>query len=217
MEFQMDNWYYFTWLCGDHILEQHIHNIDVINWMKQGHPIRARGMGGCQTARTSDCGEIFDHHAVEFEFADGSRMYSQCRHIRGCWDSVSEHAVGTKGSVDTADGREYIITGANAWQFKGKPDKSPYQVEHDDLFNAIRNNQPYSEIEYGLNSTLTAIMGRMATYTGQTIEWDQALNSAVNLAPDEYTWDAKPKPTIGADGLYPMAIPGDPEWIKRSV
>ncbi len=99
-------------------LEQHIHNLDVINWVKQGYPVKAIGMGGCQSPRNSNEGEIFDHHAVEFEYADGSRLYSQCRHIKGCWDSVSEHAVGTRGSVDTADGGAFVIKGPNAWQNK---------------------------------------------------------------------------------------------------
>ena len=213
MQFQMDNWYYFTWLCGDHIVEQHIHNLDVINWVKQGHPIRAYGMGGCQSPRNSDCGEIFDHHAVQFEYADGSRCYSECRHILNCWDSVSEHVQGTTGTADISG---YKITGPNKWQHKGK-DPNPYQVEHDDLFHAIRNDLPYNEAEYGAHSTLTAIMGRMATYSGKVIDWDKALNSEVNLAPAEYSWDAKPKPEVGADGLYPMPIPGDARWAGKII
>ncbi len=217
MEFQMDNWYYFTWLCGDHIVEQHIHNLDVINWMKQGYPVRASGMGGCQSARNSDCGEIFDHHAVEFEYADGSRCSSQCRHIKGCWDSVSEHAVGTKGSVDTADGRDFVIKGSHAWKYKGKQTMSPWQAEHYPFFDAIRNNKDYNEAERGALSTMTAILGRMATYSGRIIEFDKALNSELVLAPDTISWDAKPKPQCGSDGLYPMPIPGDPEWLKHIV
>src|SRR5580658_6621884 len=98
MEYQMRNWYYFVWLCGDHINEQHIHNLDVINWVKQGHPVRAWGMGGREVLKGIDNGEIFDHHYVEFEYADGSRCSSQCRHIPGCWDNVSEHVQGTKGT-----------------------------------------------------------------------------------------------------------------------
>ena len=218
MQFQMTNWYYFAWLCGDHIVEQHIHNIDVANWMKQAHPISANGMGGCQKPRTSDDGEIFDHHAVEFEYADGARCFSQCRHIEGCWDSVSEHAQGTKGTVDMADGRGWTITGHKAWEFKKVPGlKSPYQVEHDDFWAAIRSDTPYNEADYGATSTMTAIMGRMATYSGKVITWDEALNSTVSLAPDAYSWDAKPKPEIGADGLYPMPMPGNADWLKKIV
>ena len=213
MQFQMDNWYYFVWLCGDHIVEQHIHNLDVINWVKQGHPIRAYGMGGAQKPRTSNDGEIFDHHAVQFEYADGSFCSSECRHIINCWDSVSEHVQGTKGKCDVSG---YKITGPNAWQHKEK-DPNPYQVEHDDLFNAIRNNLSHNEAEYGANSTLTAIMGRMATYSGKVIEWNKALNSEVDHAPSEYSWDAKPQSEVGADGLYPMPMPGDPNWLKKII
>jgi myo-inositol 2-dehydrogenase/D-chiro-inositol 1-dehydrogenase len=219
MQYQVDNWYYFTWLSGDHICEQHIHNLDVMNWIKMGHPIRAGGMGGCQAPRGVDSGEIFDHHAVEFEYADGSRVYSQCRHIHGCWDSVSEHAQGTKGTVDLADGGGWTIKGENAWHlgFRGSQNKSPYQIEHDDLFDAIRNDKPYNEMDYGAHSTMTAILGRMATYSGQIIEWDRALNSELVLAPDQFTWDTLPKPQPGSDGMYPMPMPGNPDWIKKVV
>ncbi len=107
MEYQMRNWYYFVWLCGDHIVEQHIHNLDVINWVKNGHPVRCWGMGGRQCRQAIDNGEIFDHHAVEYEYADGSRLASQCRQIAGCWDAVSEAVVGTKGSCDVSGHQIY--------------------------------------------------------------------------------------------------------------
>ena len=217
MEYQLDNWYYFTWLCGDHIVEQHIHNLDVVNWIKQAHPVKAYGMGGCQKPRTSDDGEIFDHHAVEFEYADGTRMFSQCRHIGNCWDEVSEHAVGTNGFADMADGRNFVIRGKNAAEIPGRSPKSPYQIEHDDLFDAVRNNKPYFELDYGITSTLTAIMGRMATYSGKVIDWDRALNSEVSLAPERYAWDANPKPMPGANGLYAAPMPGDPKWLKMII
>ena len=216
MEYQLDNWYYFTWLCGDHIVEQHIHNLDVMNWIKQATPVKAYGMGGAQKPRTSDDGEIFDHHAVEFEYGDGTRMFSQCRHILGCWDSVSEHVQGTEGKADMADGGEFSIKGKNAWTRRGKGIDA-WQEEHYPFWKAIRENTPYNELEYGATSTMTAIMGRMATYSGKVIEWDQALNSPVSLAPDEYTWDAKPKPAVGPNGLYPLPMPGDPEWYKKIV
>jgi predicted dehydrogenase len=217
MEYQMTNWYYFTWLCGDHIVEQHIHNLDVMNWVKGAHPIRAYGMGGAQFPRNPNSGEIFDHHAVEYEYADGTRLSSQCRHIHGCWDSVSEHAQGTKGTIDLRDGLGWTIKGESAWHLKNGQPKSPYQVEHDDLFDAIRNNKPYHEIGYGAESTLTAIIGRMATYSGQVIEWDHALNSKVVQAPDTFAWDTMPKALPGKNGMYAMPIPGDPEWRRKII
>src|SRR5438093_11435294 len=205
MEYQMRNWYYFVWLCGDHIVEQHIHNIDVANWVKKGHPIRAHGMGGCEVRKGPDYGEIFDHHAVEFESEDGSRVFSQCRHINGCWSSVSEHAVGTKGTCDVSG---YVIRGANPWRYKAEGGKNPYQQEHDDLFAAIRNDKSYNEAEYGAHSTMTAILGRMATYSGKVIEWDDALNSQIDVMPKQFAWDAEPPVKPGPDGMYPRAVPG---------
>jgi myo-inositol 2-dehydrogenase / D-chiro-inositol 1-dehydrogenase len=205
MEYQMRNWYYFAWICGDHICEQHIHNLDVINWVKQGYPVRAEGMGGCEVRKGPDYGEIFDHHAVEFEYEDGTRMFSYCRHIHGCWNSVSEHAVGTKGTCDIS---AHTIRGPNQWRFKKQGAKDPYQAEHDALFAAIRNNTPINDAENGAKSSMTAILGRMATYSGKMIEWNDALKSNVNLMPDKLAFDADPKVMPGPNGLYKLPVPG---------
>jgi predicted dehydrogenase len=206
MEYQMRNWYYFVWLCGDHIVEQHIHNLDVINWVKQGHPVRAWGMGGREVRKGLDSGEIFDHHAVEFEYADGSRLSSQCRHMPGCWDSVSEHVRGTKGSCDVSG---YSIHGESTWRFRKEGTKDPYQQEHDDLFAAIRSNTAYNELEYGAHSSMTAVMGRMATYSGKEIAWDQALNSNIDTMPKELSWEAPPQSLPDGEGRYKAAVPGE--------
>jgi predicted dehydrogenase len=205
MEYQLRNWYYFTWICGDHIVEQHIHNMDVGNWLKGAYPVKANGLGGCQVRKGPDYGETFDHHAVEFEFADGSRMFSQCRHIPGCWNSVSEHAAGSKG---TARLDKYAIDAAgNSWRYRGQqPD--PYQVEHDDLFASIRSGDPINEAEYGAKSTMTAILGRMCTYSGKEITWDDAINSDISLAPEEFTFSATPKSLPDANGMYQLPVPG---------
>jgi predicted dehydrogenase len=208
MEYQMRNWYYFNWLCGDHILEQHIHNIDVANWVKQSTPATAQGQGGRQVLTGIDHGEIFDHHFVEFTYADGTKMLSQCRHQPGCWSSVSETAHGPKGYAEMHAGRIVTPDGNGDWKYGGKKDKSPYQIEHDVLFDAIRNNKPHFEAEYGATSTMTAIMGRMATYSGQMIKWDEALNSTVELIPKQLAWDAKPPTTPDANGRYPIPTPG---------
>lgn len=210
MEFQLRNWYYFVWLCGDHIVEQHIHNLDVINWLKKGHPVKARGNGGLERRKGPDYGEIFDHHVVEFEYADGSVCYSQCRHQLGCWNDVSEHAIGTKGKCDLS---RALTTGEKPWRYRGGG-KNPYQQEHDDLFDAIRNDKPYNEAEYGAISSMTAVFGRMATYCGKEIEWDKAVNAPLDTMvkgidqasfedalkmetpskPDEYGWYHIPAP-----------------------
>jgi predicted dehydrogenase len=205
MEYQMRNWYYFTWICGDHIVEQHIHNLDVGNWLKNAYPVKANGMGGCQVRKGKDYGETFDHHAVEFIYADGSRMFSQCRHIPGCWNSVSEHAQGTKGSADISGAT--INAGGDAWRYRG-PRPDPYQVEHDDLFASIRAGSPINEAEQGAKSTMTAILGRMCTYSGKEINWDEAINSEINLAPEENSFAATPKSLPDAHGMYPLPVPG---------
>jgi myo-inositol 2-dehydrogenase / D-chiro-inositol 1-dehydrogenase len=216
MEYQMRNWYYFVWLCGDHIVEQHIHNLDVMNWVKNGYPVRCNGMGGCEVRKGPDYGQIFDHHAVEYEYADGSRMASQCRHIRGCWSDVSEHVVGTKGKSDMTDGR-WSISGGTDWRFEGRQERDRYQAEHDDLFDAIRNNKPFNEAERGAKSSLTAVMGRMATYSGRVIEWDQALNSPVDQMPKIYAWDAPAPVQPLPNGMYAIPVPGDPDWFKKII
>ena len=208
MEYQLRNWYYFTWICGDHIVEQHIHNIDVINWVKNGHPVKARGMGGREIDYGgTDDGEIFDHFACQFEYEDGSICFSECRHQPQTWSSVSEYVQGTKGKSDVS-GNRISVTGGDSWRYKNEGAKDPYQQEHDDLFDAIRNNKEYNEAFYGAESTMTAIFGRMAAYSGKELEWKAALDSKIALLPKELGWD-KPTPVNpGPDGHYPRAIPG---------
>ena len=154
MEYQMRNWYYFNWLCGDHIVEQHIHNIDVGNWVKGGHPVEAQGQGGRQWRNGPDHGEIFDHHFVEYTYDDGAVMLSQCRHIQNCWDQVAEFAHGSKGRASLAAG---LIEAPGGWTHREPEDeKSPYQVEHDRLFEAIREDKPFNEAKNGAIATMTA-------------------------------------------------------------
>ena len=208
MEYQMYNWYYFTWICGDHIVEQHVHNLDVSNWVKQAYPIRAYGSGGRQVRIGKDFGEIYDHHVVEYEYADGSRMFSQCRQIPGTKESVTEAFHGTNGSAPEP-GRILSRSGQVLMTHDSRNDPNPYQVEHDELFDVIaRNEYKFADAENAAKSTLTAIMGRMATYSGQIIEWDAALNSNIDLMPAKFDWNANPKILPGADGLYACAIPG---------
>jgi myo-inositol 2-dehydrogenase/D-chiro-inositol 1-dehydrogenase len=204
MEYQLRNWYYYTWLCGDHICEQHIHNLDVCNWVMDDFPTECHGMGGRQVRTDKKYGEIFDHFAVEYTYGNGTKMFSQCRHIRNCWNSVTEHAHGSKGYADISGYR--ITSGTEKWRSDKKD--NPYQVEHDDLFKAIRNNEAYNEGEYGAKSTLTAIMGRMAVYSGKPVTWEDALNSDIDLMPENFAWDALPKVLPNSDGIYPIAIPG---------
>jgi len=208
MQYQVSNWYYFTWLSGDHIVEQHVHDLDVCNWMVQGTPVRANGMGGREVRKGKDYGEIFDHHSIEFEYADGTRMYSFCRHIRGCWNSFSEHAHGTNGSVSIQGHGSSELTVHGQEPVRWRRGKDGHQVEMDDLFAALTAGEPYNEGDYGATSTMTAILGRMATYSGKVVSWDDAINSKLDLSPKRYTWDAEPQVKPGPNGLYACAVPG---------
>lgn len=215
MEYQMRNWYYFNWLCGDHILEQHIHNIDVMNWFKGDQfPVRAQGMGGRQVRTGKEYGEIFDHHYVEFMYADGSVMNSQCRHIPGTMSKVDELLIGTKGKIFFGDGVIKDNKGKDLYKFDKKSGNNPYQTEHDELFAAIAKGQyKFADAEFGAKSTLTAVMGRMATYSGQVIDWDKTLASGIDIMPKEYSWTATPPTVPNADGFYPIAIPGKTKYF----
>ena len=208
MEYQMRNWYYFNWLCGDHIVEQHIHNLDVGNWVHRGHPVSAQGQGGREVRTGLDHGEIYDHHMVEFEYADGSRMLSQCRHIPDCMNRVSEAFHGTSGTAPSP-GQLVGRAGNEIFRHREKDDPNPYQVEHDEFFEAIANNDyKFEDAENGAIATMTSIMGRMATYSGKVIGWDEAINSDLDLMPKTFAWDADPPVMPDANGRYPIAIPG---------
>ncbi len=198
MEWQLRNWLYFTWLSGDHIVEQHVHNLDVVNWALQSHPVSARGMGGRQVRTDPKFGHIFDHHSVQYLHPNGAWCFSECRQIDGCLNDVSEHVYGTMGEAHM-DPARWRITGENEWSWAGK-DNDPYQTEHDDFFAAIRARRPFNEGKMVAESTLTAIMGRMATYSGKEVTWEQALNSDESWGPAKYEFGPLP--------VDPVPMPG---------
>jgi myo-inositol 2-dehydrogenase / D-chiro-inositol 1-dehydrogenase len=208
MQYQVRNWYYFTWLSGDHIVEQTVHDLDILNWIAKGHPVEAQGVGGRQVRVGKEYGEIFDHHVVDFTYPGGLKAFSFCRHTPGCWDAFVQCAHGTKG---TAELQGY---GNAAMQIgHEKPTRWPHgldghQVEMDDLFAALTAGKPYNEADWGIDSTMTAILGRMATYSGKIVRWDDAIASQLDLAPKSLAWDAAPLVKPGPDGLYPCAVPG---------
>ncbi len=213
MEYQMRNWYYFNWLCGDHIVEQHVHQIDVANWLKGAYPVSIQGTGSRAWRNGKDYGEIYDNHAVELTYADGSVIYSQSRHFEGTSNRVDETFQGTKGRIYlSANGNKavlYDLRGNVIYDHPGKGNANPYQHEHVELFDAISKGEyKFADAEYGAKSTLTGIIGRLATYSGQVIKWDEALASNVDLMPERFAWDALPKVLPDENGLYPYAIPG---------
>jgi len=208
MQHQVRNWYYFNWLSGDHITEQHVHDLDIGNWMADAVPLEANGIGGRQIRVGPNTGEIFDHHTVEYTFPNGVKMFSQCRHQPGCWNSFSEHAHGTRGEINIeGHGKaEFHIDGKPVEVVERGPDG--HQIEQDRLIAAIVAGKPYNEGDYGATSTMTAILGRMATYSGKIVKWDEALASDLDLSPERIAWDAQPKSLPGPDGIYPCAMPG---------
>ena len=214
MEYQLKNWYYYTWLCGDHICEQHIHNLDVGNWWRDAFPVKARGMGGREVRTDKKYGQIFDHFACQFEYENGDMMISECRHIPNTWRSVSETAHGTKGTLATKrePGKPPMRIeqrGKVTWYYKGE-NPNPYEVEHATLQKAIREGTEYNEGHYGAMSTMTAILGRMATYSGKEITMKDALANGRTIYPygEELTMETAPPVKPDEDGWYPIPTPG---------
>jgi predicted dehydrogenase len=198
MEWQMRNWYYFTWLCGDFNVEQHVHNLDVISWIMKGeYPVRANGTGGRQVRTGPEYGHIYDHHSVVYEFANGVKCFSVCRQQENCVNDISNHVMGAKGTGLITEKKLSLSTG---WRY-GEKSNDIYQTEHDELFASIRAGKPINNGEYMAKSTLMAIMGRMATYTGKTITWDQAFHSKEDLTPPKYEWGPIETPAVAMPGI----------------
>ena len=179
-EWQIRNWLYFTWLSGDHIVEQHVHNLDVANWVLGAHPVKAIGVGGRQFRTDPKFGHIYDHFAVDYEYPNGARIMSMCRQIPGTANRVGEWFIGTKGQSDASS----KILGNTPWNYT-VPARRPngYVQEHTDLVASIRTGRQYNELKQVAESTLTAIMGREAAYTGQEMAWDKVLNAQLDLTP----------------------------------
>jgi myo-inositol 2-dehydrogenase/D-chiro-inositol 1-dehydrogenase len=201
-EWQIRNWLYFTWLSGDHIVEQHVHNIDVANWVLKGHPIKATAVGGRQWRTDPKYGHIYDHFAVDFEYANGARVMSMCRQIDGTSTRIAEDFTGTKGKALFADRAPSRLTGPGAWTF-ARTGKSinPYVQEHTDLIASIRSGKPYNELKQVAESTLTAIMGREAAYTGQEITWEMILKADMDLAPPQIAFGPLAIPAVPMPGV----------------
>jgi len=204
MHWQMRNWYYFTWLSGDFNVEQHVHFLDVCAWaMKDTYPIKAIGMGGREVRKGPEFGNIFDHHGVVYEFASGAKLISNTRQMKGCKNELSASAVGSKGLANFRErkgGANIAQPGKDPWIYKGE-DNNIYQTEHDEMFAAIRKGSPINNGEYMAKSTMLAILGRMATYTGQEVTWEQAMNSQEDLSPKKYDWGPAPEVKIAVPGI----------------
>ncbi len=233
MEFQMKNWYYFTWICGDHIVEQHVHNLDVANWVMTAttpgcdmgehyaHPVSANAMGGREVRKgTPNFGTIFDHHYSEFTYADGRKTFSQCRQQQNTWGEVSEWVIGSKGTGTVQVLRKEDLYKkenvdlSEVWQLEQSGVSGPYQLEHTDLINAIKNGTPYNEGWRGAISSMTGVLGRYASYSGKIITWDEAVANGPALMiykdHDLLTMKSETPVKLLPSGEYPIAVPG--QW-----
>jgi len=202
MEYQLRNWCYFTWLSGDHFVEQHVHAVDVGNWVADACPIKAHGIGGRQVRIGPGTGHIFDHGVVEYEYPNGCRHIAMARQIPGCFEQVNLFALGTKQEISVGGGLVEVMGHG------GPKVRNAYQLQHDRLFTALRAGNPFFEGEYAATSAMSAIMGRMALYSGKEVTWETAINSNLSLAPARYAMDADPPVLPDADGRYPVAMPG---------
>ncbi|MGH7503562.1 MAG: Gfo/Idh/MocA family protein [Longimicrobiales bacterium] len=206
-EWQIRNWLYFTWLSGDHIVEQHIHNIDVANWAFNGHPVRANGVGGRQSRVDPSYGHIFDHFAIELEYANGARILSMARQQDGTARYVGERFAGTQGTASPSDRNPWIRSATDwRWEQEGEP-INPYVQEHTDLVASIRNGSPLNEGNQVAESTLTAILAREAAYTGQDITWDEIMASNLDLTPPSIAFGPMPFPPVAQPGLTKLERP----------
>jgi len=208
MEFQMRNWHYFTWLWGGHLSGLTIHQIDVVNWVKNDYPVIARGLGGRITLSGVNHGENYDHHYVEYIYPDGSRMHVQGRAIDNCWWKRGIYFQGTKGTGVDERFRIDDLKGNKLWGYNSSEDPSEYQIEQDVFINSILNGEKVNDTEYGAKSTMTTILGRMSVYSGQEIKLEDALNSNINLLPQEFSWDAELPNMPDENGNYEFPVPG---------
>jgi predicted dehydrogenase len=204
IEWQLRNWYNFTWICGDSLVEQAVHSVDKMAWaMKDEMPTKAVAVGGRQIPANG--GNIYDHFEVNYEYANGARGFLACRQQTGCHNENNDYLLGEGGLANIKSGRIEILAGNQPWRYRG-PTNDMYQSEHDELFASIRKGQPINDGLWMTNSCLMAIMGRMAAYTGAEITWEMALNSKEQLVPDPLSWDMSFEPP-------PISLPGVNKFV----
>lgn len=212
LEYQLRNWYYFTWLSGDHLVEQHVHNLDVINWLLGAHPERAHGMGGRQVRRENSFGQIYDHHAVEFTYPGGVRLISMCRQMASCWNAVGEFAHGSEGWADISNGKIYDRYDHLIWENSQASDPQRHIADfiHSASVDRVESTPALNEGDAAAMSTMTAILGRMATYTGKELSWREGFQSEVSLSNTASLCKLSDSAPVCPDakGEYPLSQPG---------
>ena len=206
MEYQMWNWYYFTWLSGDFNVEQFVHQYDQVAWSQGNeYPNRCYSTGGRQARTGESYGHIYDHFSSVFEYASGARAFMTTRHQRGCSNESNVVITGTRGTANVSRGN-LGIRGRVNWQPDSDKETDSHQLEHDAFFAALRRGEIINNGEYMANSTMMAILARMTAYTGQTLTWEQAMESKLDLSPSSYEWNARPPEAE-------VAIPGVTKFV----
>lgn len=204
MEYQLRNWYYYTWLSGDFNVEQHIHSLDKMLWAMDDEPPQTiSGSGGRQVRTDPRYGNIYDHFNVVYEWKNGVKAFARCRHWANCQNEVDDYIYGSDGYADVMAHTIYDADGKVRWKFEGDGGDM-YQIEHDELFAGIRGGRPINNGDYMCKSTLMAIAGRVGAYTGQKLTWEQMLNSQEDLTPDAYEWGDVPVPDVAIPGKTPF-------------
>ncbi len=187
-EYQLRNWFYYNWLSGDLVVEQAVHSLDMMSWaMGDVSPVKAIGTGGRQVRVDQAYGNVFDHFAVEFEYANGIKGYHFARQQVGCANRNSVDVIGTDGKALVQIGSRYEIQGRHPWKFDGQ-NNNMYQTQHDELFASIRKGEPINDGEWMTNSTMLAVLVTMAAYSGKEVTWDQAFNSDLTWGPAAETY-----------------------------
>jgi predicted dehydrogenase len=207
MEYQMRNWRHFNWLWAGSPAGLQIHNTDIVNWAKKSYPVRAQALGGRSSFRGPDHGDIFDHFFVEYEYADGTKLNSQIRTVKGTYNKGGAFFQGTKGTANVREGIK-DMGGKTLWRNRSKDNGNPYQIELDLFIDAIINGKPMNDTEWGAMSTMTTLLGRMAAHSGQMVEWEDAFNSTLSILPDDFSWEAAPPVMPDGVGNYPVPVPG---------
>jgi predicted dehydrogenase len=214
IQYQYSNQYRFGWLCGDDVTQSLVHNLDRSTWvMREQPPVRCHGLGGRSSSndRKYVYGDVFDHHSVVYHYANGVRLYALCRTQNNCYNENSSIIMGTNGVAYPLAGR---IAGVKSWKYSGAAE-SPYRLEHQAFFKAIREGRPLNCGDYMAKSTLVAVMGQLSCYSGQEVTWEQAMRSEFYFAPraEECTWEMEPPVRPDEKGFYPTAVPG----VTRTV
>ncbi len=213
MEYQMRNWLYFTWLSGDHIVEQHIHSFDKCAWaMKDAIPVSAMAIGGRSQRTGSEFGNIYDNFYVAFEYENGVVLHSTCRQMNGCDNDISDYIVGEKGVAYVQNHMIKYFDGRPLWRARRVVGDNMYQNEHDDLFKSIRDGKPIYNGDYMCQSTLMGIMGREAAYTGKKVKWVETdptrppgiTQSKQDLSPKSLEWGPNEVPGVPIPGVTPL-------------